>query len=134
MQRELLFQCAVEPEGQGEHERDPRQFADLHGHEHDAAEGEEDADTGGWREPLLEENDAERDVHQRGAVVAETRVDDMTVIDRPYIGQPVDGDEDRSAEKEQRTPSVLTECAAILAEALPAFGDGEDEQHEDERP
>ena len=134
MQSELLLQCAVEREGHGEHERDPRQLAELHGHEHDAEEGEEDAEMHGRREPLLEEHDAERHIHQRIDVVAETRVDDVPVVHCPDVGQPVDGDQDRSAEKEQRAPPVMAERAAVLAESRPALGDSEDEQHEDERP
>ena len=52
------------------------------------------------RDALAETEDAQHDIHERVDVVADTRIDDMVVIDCPDIRQPVQADDESRQQEE----------------------------------
>lgn len=86
------------------------------------------------RDALAETEDAQHDIHERVDVVADTRIDDMVVIDCPDIRQSVQADDESRQQEDQAALLVLSERAAVLFKTLPAPRHDEHDDHEEKRP
>ena len=129
-ERRDLAQQAVGAEAEAEDEADPRQPPRAHRQPDDAGGGDAERDPLRAARPLAEQAVAEADVDQRRDEVAEARLDDVAVRDRPDVGHPV-GRQQQGAGDEARHHAAR---AQRRAEPRPARLPGQDDRHEQQRP
>ena len=100
----LLPDQAVDPEAEGQDQRDPRQVTERDGHQHHPHGRDGDRQLLQAAQSLPQEDRTQQDRDQGVDVVAEASLHESVLEHRPGEGEPVDREQARGAEQEREDP------------------------------
>ena len=118
-QRGALFDEAVQPEAEGQHQRHPRKARRRPTQPGHASGGQRHADPFGTAESLAQHEHAQPHVDQWQQKVPQAGVQRMPVRDRPDVRHPIDADQQRRQRKarEQRRAQAIPQRGQLAAGA-----------------
>ena len=126
---DLLLDEAVNAEGEGESECNPRKLSVIDGENQDRCSADRKRDPLQGAQSLAQDENAEQHGYDRVREVAQRRFNDLVGLHRKNVDQPVDENEDAGEPKDERRAPI----AHQTHQRTPPSGDRDENRAEDQR-